>query len=73
MMSVAIGRIARRDSSKGCAVRYRRQSGHPDIELQAQGSGIHGDIVETYCEGSNEAVAATPDLITHVEVHKTGA
>ena len=28
-------------------------------------------IVETYCEDvSNEAVAATPDLITHVEVHK---
>ena len=28
-------------------------------------------IVETYCEDdSNEAVAATPDVITHVEVHK---
>ena len=29
-------------------------------------------IVETYCEDApvNEAVAATPDLITHVEVHK---
>ena len=28
-------------------------------------------IVETYCEDvRNEAVAATPDLITHVEVHK---
>ena len=28
-------------------------------------------IVETYCEDvSNEAVAATPDLITDVEVHK---
>ena len=35
---------ARRDSrSKGCAVRYRRQSGRPGRELQrAQGSGIHG-------------------------------
>ena len=29
-------------------------------------------IVETYCEDdSNEAVAATPDLITHVEVQMT--
>ena len=44
MMSMAIVTHARRDSrSKGCAVRYRRQSGRPGRELQrAQGSRIHG-------------------------------
>ena len=36
-----------------------------------KGQGYMAQIVETYCEDdSNEAVAATPDLITHVEVHK---
>ena len=44
----------------------------PDASYNAhKGQGYMAQIVETYCEDvSNEAVAATPDLITHVEVHK---
>ena len=44
----------------------------PDAGYNAhKGQGYMAQIVETYCEDvSNEAVAATPDLITHVEVHK---
>ena len=41
----------------------------PDASYNAhKGQGYMAQIVETYCEDdSNEAVAATPDLITHVE------
>ena len=44
----------------------------PDASYNAhKGQGYMAQIVETYCEDdSNEAAAATPDLITHVEVHK---
>ncbi len=44
----------------------------PDASYNAhKGQGYMAQIVETYCEDdSNEAVAATPDLITHVAVHK---
>ena len=44
----------------------------PDASYNAhKGQGYMAQIVETYCEDdSNEAVAATPVLITHVEVHK---
>ena len=44
----------------------------PDASYNAhKGQGYMAQIVETYCEDvRNEAVAATPDLITHVEVHK---
>ena len=44
----------------------------PDASYNAhKGQRYMAQIVETYCEDdSNEAVAATPDLITHVEVHK---
>ena len=44
----------------------------PDASYNAhKGQGYMAQIVATYCEDdSNEAVAATPDLITHVEVHK---
>jgi len=48
----------------------------PDASYNAhKGQGYMAQIVETYCEDddrdeSDEAVAATPDLITHVAVHK---
>jgi hypothetical protein len=48
----------------------------PDASYNAhKGQGYMAQIVETYCEDddrdeSEEAVAATPDLITHVAVHK---
>ena len=48
----------------------------PDASYNAhKGQGYMAQIVETYCEDdgrdeSTEAVAATPDLITHVAVHK---
>jgi hypothetical protein len=48
----------------------------PDASYNAhKGQGYMAQIVETYCEDDdrddrNERVAATPDLITHVAVHK---
>ena len=45
----------------------------PDASYNAhKGQGYMAQIVETYCQddGCEEAVAATPDLITHVAVHK---
>jgi hypothetical protein len=48
----------------------------PDASYNAhKGQGYMAQIVETYCEDddrdeSEEAVAATPDLNTHVAVHK---
>ena len=49
----------------------------PDASYNAhKGQGYVAQIVETYCEdgngndGGDEETAATPDLITHVAVHK---
>ncbi len=43
----------------------------PDASYNAHhGQGYMAQIVESYCEDDGEAVAATPDLITHVAVHK---
>ena len=45
----------------------------PDSSYNAhKGQGYMAQIVETYCEDDDreDAVAATPDLITHVAVHK---
>ena len=49
----------------------------PDASYNAhKGQGYMAQIVETYCEdgngddGGDEETAATPDLITHVAVHK---
>ena len=64
-------RAPRFEIQRMCLCDSRRQA-DPAASYNAQGSGIHGQIVETYWfrDDSNEAVAATPDLITHVEVHK---
>ena len=71
MMSVAIvaKRAAIRDPKPCDTV---GNPADPDASYNAhKGQGYMAQIVETYCEDvSNEAVAATPDLITHVEVHK---
>ena len=73
MMSVAIvaKRAAIRDP-KDVPCDTVGNPADPDASYNAhKGQGYMAQIVETYCEDdSNEAVAATPDLITHVEVHK---
>ena len=69
-MSVAIvTQSAPRCRDKGCAVRYRRQSADPDASYNAHKRDTWRRSSKPIVK-MTEAVAATPDLITHVEVHK---
>ena len=74
MMSVAIvtQSAPRFEIQRMCRAIPSAIPADPDASYNAhKGQGYMAQIVETYCEDdSNEAVAATPDLITHVEVHK---